>query len=157
MKANRPPDQETLKLIEALQQQDQVIRQLMERDQQGRRLIWQLVQMAGGTVVLPAEPAPVLWTLAFKRTEDADKKIIIAASILAEPTEVTLGQLAAILRGSDKELTVAMEEARLSEYPPSAIERALAEKHVIWSVNDRKWLDAEVARRMIPPAQPGAN
>jgi hypothetical protein len=142
---NKPTkDQQIRELQEALMQQDQVCQVLAERDQKGRRLIWQLVKHLGGVAVIPATPTPILWKLEFQPVPDGT--LALTASEMPEPTRDQLDRLANELRGTEKNLAIILENSHLKEYPPQAIEHMLAKDHVIF-VNPT-WLDADIARTM---------
>lgn len=140
-------DEQIQQLHEALLQQDHVNQVLCQRDQEARRLIWQLVHQLGGTAMIPQKPTPVLWKLEFKNGPEGTLEMI--ASEMPDPTKEQLDEVANELRGTEKNLALVLQQTALKEYMPAAIEHMLAKDHVIFV--GTVWLDAEAARAMRPP------
>ncbi len=140
-------DEQIQQLQEAVMQADQAAQVLFQRDQQSRRLIWQLVKQLGGQVVIPEQPTPMLWKLEFKNG-DVPGTLHILASEMPELTREQLDAIANELRGTAQSLAIVLENSSFKEYPPQAIEHMLAKDHVIFV--GTVWLDAEAARAMRP-------
>lgn len=82
------------------QQVEQALQQMMLKQIQLQKLIWNLVHLAGGEIVIDEAKTDPLWDIRYAKVEGSPTAIRITAALLLEPTEAQMTALVERLVGT---------------------------------------------------------